>query len=212
MAIVDSLVQDRNVPWPWDQVLLARHGQTEWNAQRRRLGQLDSPLTSTGVDQAGRCAGLLRSRGVDAIFTTPLPRCVRTASIISEDLGLAVTVIPQLAEVHHGDCAGLTDEEIRHRYPEEWARRASDRYHWTFPAGESYADADQRAADALERVRGQSTDRPLIVSHEMIGKLIQRNLIGLDVDPAMAIRHPQDVVYALAPGLGTRETISNTTR
>jgi broad specificity phosphatase PhoE len=211
VVVQAALIQDRNVSWPWDQVLLARHGQTEWNVLRRRQGQLDSPLTSMGVAQAGRCAELLRSFGVDAIFTSPLQRCVRTASIIGEDLGVGVIVIPQFAEVHHGDCAGLTEEEIHHRYPKEWARRASDRYHWTFPAGESYADADRRAFDALERLRAHPSDRPLIVSHEMIGKLIQRHLFGLDVDEAMAIRHPQDIVHALAPGLRTRVSISSTT-
>jgi hypothetical protein len=45
----------------------------------------------------------------------------------------------------------------------------------------------------------------------MIGKLIQRHLIGLDVDQAMAITYPPDIIYALAPGLRTRETISSTT-
>lgn len=55
-----------------DEVFLARHGQTEWNVQRRRQGQLDSPLTSLGVQQARCNADLLRPCSADAVITSPL--------------------------------------------------------------------------------------------------------------------------------------------
>jgi hypothetical protein len=68
-----GLGHDRQVWWPWDEVLLARHGQTEWKLQqRRRQGQLDSPLTPSGADQVGRYASALADRGVDEIFSSPL--------------------------------------------------------------------------------------------------------------------------------------------
>jgi broad specificity phosphatase PhoE len=199
---------DRWVRWPWEEVLLARHGQTEWNLQRRRQGQLDSLLTPSGVDQACRFATALVGRDVDQIFSSPLPRCLRTAGIVSERLRVPVTVIDDLAEVHHGIFAGLTDEEIEERHPGWLARRADDKYRWTFPGGESYADADRRAGRALAEPAVRAAGRPLIVSHEMIGRMLQRHLLGLDPGQALASKHPQNVVCSIRPGRRARETIT----
>lgn len=200
---------DRRVLWPWDEVLLARHGQTEWNLRRRRQGQLDSPLTTLGADQAHRLAAALVCRAaVDAIFSSPLPRCLHTSAIYGDHIGVPVTVIDDLAEVHHGAFAGLTNEEIEERHPGELARRTRDKYRWAFPRGESYADADRRAGHALADPRLRAAARPLIVSHEMIGRMLQRHLLDLDRDEALTSKHPQDVVFSLRPGLRTRETIT----
>ena len=126
----------------WECVFLARHGQTEGNLQRRRQGRCDSALTVRGVEQAQCLAAILRPHTVDAIFASPLGRALTTAEIIAGHLKVSVTVINELTEVHHGQFAGLTDEDILRRYPEEWSRRTTDKYTWTFPDGESYADAD----------------------------------------------------------------------
>jgi probable phosphoglycerate mutase len=184
-------------------VFLARHGQTEWNLRRRRQGQLDSALTAGGVEQAHRHAALLRPHAVDAIFASPSGRARATADIIGGDLGLPVMTIDGLAEVHHGHFAGLTDEEIDARYPDSWRQRSADKYRWTFPDGESYADADVRAGRALVRIGGRPARRPLVVSHEMIGRMLLRHLLDLDPDAALAWVHPHDVIYATDPNTRT---------
>jgi broad specificity phosphatase PhoE len=88
-------------------IYLARHGQTEWNVAGRRQGRLDSPLTNLGLKQADRNAELLSAEGIDAVFTSPLGRAQRTASIIGSRLGLTVTVLDDLAEIDHGLWSGL---------------------------------------------------------------------------------------------------------
>lgn len=183
-------------------VLLARHGQTEWNLVGRRQGQLDSRLTARGVEQASRNAAALRGHAVDAVFTSPLGRAVSTAEIFARALGAATVVVEELAEVHHGRFAGLTDAEIERRHLAEWGRRARNKYHWRFPGGESYADADRRAAAALARIDRHRADRPLIVSHEMIGRMLLRHLLDLDLHDALDRRHPHDVVYEVDPHAG----------
>jgi broad specificity phosphatase PhoE len=177
-------------------VFLARHGQTEWNLERRRQGQLDSALTAAGVEHAHRNASLLQEHAVDGIFASPLGRAAATAGIIGGHLGLAVTVLDDLTEVHHGRFAGLTDGEVD---PGHWRRRAADKYRWTFPDGESYADADVRAGHALALIGGHAVRRPLIVSHEMIGRMLMRHLLALDPRRALACAHPHDVVYSIDP-------------
>jgi broad specificity phosphatase PhoE len=176
-------------------VFLARHGQTEWNLIRRRQGELDSPLTALGVEQATRNAEVLRGQNIDAIFTSPLGRAARTAEIIAAAVGVPVVVVNELSEVRHGRFAGLSNVEIRMRHPAAFVRRSKDRYHWRFPDGESYADADQRAEGALAVVGEHGAASPLIVSHEMIGRMLLRNLLLLDPREALGLTHPNDVIY-----------------
>lgn len=102
-----------------------RHGQTEWNLAGRRQGRLDSALTQTGRENAVRLATMLETAGIDRIFSSPLARARRTAEIVAERLRIDVQLVPDLAEVHHGVMAGLTDPEIAARFPDEWRSRAN---------------------------------------------------------------------------------------
>jgi probable phosphoglycerate mutase len=122
-----------------------------------------------------------------------------TAVIIGDHLGLSVMVIDELTEIHHGTFAGLTDEEINIGHPEHWRGRSVDKYGWAFPNGESYALADVRAGRALDRIGGYSARRPLVVSHEMIGRMLRRHLLGLEPHEALACAHPNDVIYWIDP-------------
>ena len=91
--------------------------------------------------------------------------------------------------------AGLRGEEIEATFPGALSRRAADKYGWRFPDGESYADGDTRAAAALHVIAARGSVRPLIVSHEMIGRMLLRNLLDLSPAEALAYGHPHDVIY-----------------
>lgn len=93
-------------------------------------------------------------------------------------------VISDLAEIDHGTFAGLTNEEIEARHPGELARRAQSRYTWSFPGGESYADADVRAGAALDAVVATGATSPVLVTHEMNGRMLLRTLLRLDPQDA----------------------------
>jgi len=186
-------------------VYLARHGQTEWNVAGRRQGRLDSPLTDLGLRQAARNAELLSTERIDAVFASPLGRARRTASIIGAALGLTVEVLEDLAEIDHGSWAGLTSAEIDAGWPGQRAERERDKYGFRFPEGERYADGDVRAGRALAEVGRAGVRRPLLVSHEMIGRMLLRQLGVLD---ALATRQPSDVVYRVRTD-GTVERLSS---
>jgi probable phosphoglycerate mutase len=155
----------------------------------------DADGDRSGPGPRGRVAG----EGVDAIFASPLGRARTTARIIADELGLDVVVIDDLAEVHHGHFAGLSNQDIELRYPGALARRAADKYRWRFPGGESYADADVRAGRALATARGYPARRPALVAHAMIGRLLQRHLLGLAPEEALALRQPNDVIIVVDP-------------
>lgn len=188
-------------------VYLARHGQTRWNAAGRWQGQLDSPLTDLGWEQARTVAALVADEPVDAVFCSPLGRAAATARVCGDRLGLPVVPLDDLAELHHGEMAGMTPEQMQDAFPDEWARRAQDKLHWRFPGGESYADGIGRAARALTHVEESGARHPLLVSHEMIGRLLQHHLRRVDIATALAGGHPQGVVYRVDVATGASTTL-----
>jgi broad specificity phosphatase PhoE len=186
--------QDRHVP---EHLFLARHGQTRWNREHRLQGQLDSPLTDDGLRQAETIAQILVGRGVTTVCSSPLGRALRTAMIVAERIGADLVEVPELAEIHHGELAGLTWEEADERFPRARAERAENRYGWAFPGGESYAQARARARRALTACGWASTGIPVLVSHEMIGRMLRAELRGLDAPTALGLRHPPGVVFEI---------------
>lgn len=177
--------------WPFDELLLARHGETVWNREKRRQGQLDSPLTEDGVEDAEQVAELVVGMDPDQLYSSPLGRARATADIVGSRLGMTATVVNDLAEIDHGHVGGLTNAQIEERFPGLAGSRRSDKYRFRFPGGESYADADIRARRALEVVQG---GRPLIVSHEMVGRMLIRHLLGIDPAEALEWSHPHGTV------------------
>ncbi len=183
-----------------DRLFLVRHGQTRWNLEHRLQGQLDSPLTEDGVRQAQSIAERVADRGITTVCSSPLGRALHTAVIIADRIGAELVEVPDLAELHHGEMAGLTWEEIDQRFPSAREARAANRYGWAFPGGESYAQARGRARRALSSCGWAASGVPLLVSHEMLGRLLRADLRGLDAASALSLRHPQDVVFEIERG------------
>ncbi|TCO49484.1 putative phosphoglycerate mutase [Kribbella antiqua] len=178
-------------------IYLARHGQTEWNVDGRRQGRLDSPLTPAGLAQVRRNAELLSQQDVDAIYVSPLGRARATAEVFAKALRLPVHVLDELAEVDHGAWSGLTTLEIEAGWPGQLSIRRANKYDYRFPGGESYADAEVRAGRALAEVGRRGARRPLLVSHEMIGRMLLKRL---GVPDALELSQPSEVVYRVGSG------------
>ena len=178
-----------------EEVYLVRHGETEWNLTGRRQGQLDSPLSERGMMEVQRTSKRIESLPVDGVFSSPLGRAISTAQTYAHALDQAVTALDDLRELDHGDMAGMTNEEIERAFPGELARRSRDKYQWRFPNGESYADADLRAASALRQVAEAGSSRPLVVTHEMIARMLLRNLLTLEPNEALTLGLLHSVIY-----------------
>ena len=152
-------------------VVLWRHGQTAWNLESRFQGQQDIPLDVKGVAQSEQAAARLAALRPTAILSSPLQRATRTAAALAEATGLTVSVDPDLTERGGGEWEGLTNREIRARYPEEYSR-------WQPPGGETSADVAKRVGTALDRaISGMPDDGPLVVvSH---GAALRLGIAGL---------------------------------
>jgi broad specificity phosphatase PhoE len=98
-------------------ILLVRHGETDWNLERRVQGHSDRPLNETGRAQARALAEQLAGEPVEAVYSSDLVRALDTARPLAEALGLPVHTLPGLREKHFGTWEGLTDTEIRERFP-----------------------------------------------------------------------------------------------
>jgi glucosyl-3-phosphoglycerate phosphatase len=158
-------------------IVLWRHGQTLWNVERRFQGKTDIPLDETGVQQAKRAAGLLAALRPTALLASPLKRAADTAQSLADISGLPVGHDRDLIERDGGEWEGLTNQEIRERYPAEYAA-------WQPPGGETSAQVAKRVAAALERALDDLPPNGLLVvtSH---GAALRLGMCGL-------LRLPED--------------------
>jgi glucosyl-3-phosphoglycerate phosphatase len=150
-----------------------------WNAERRFQGQSDIPLDETGQAQAERAARLLAALRPDMIASSDLSRAAGTAAPLARLTGLEVILDKDLRERHGGCWEGLTDTEIRDRYPEEHAT-------WTPPDGEPSAAVADRVVAALQRTAAAVADQvadpdalAVVVSHGAALRLGMSRLLGL---------------------------------
>jgi glucosyl-3-phosphoglycerate phosphatase len=154
--------------------VLWRHGQTTWNVEQRFQGQTDIPLDETGEAQAEYAARRLATLGPHAIVASDLSRAQQTAAPLSRLTGLQVIPDKELRERFGGDWEGLSDEEIRERYP---AERAT----WNPPNGEPTSAVADRMSNALIRIAGALGGGQLavVVSHGAALRLGIERVLGL---------------------------------
>jgi broad specificity phosphatase PhoE len=136
-------------------LLLARHGETDWNRENRWQGWADPPLNETGRAQARALAEQLRDTPFDAVYSSDLRRAHETAEIVAAPHGVPVVSDPGLREIDVGSWSGLTHAEIEERYPD--GKR---------PDGETREQHAERVLEAVERIaRANPESRILLVTH-----------------------------------------------
>lgn len=145
-------------------LLLARHGETDWNAQRRFQGHADPPLNDVGRAQARALAARVADAGVAAVYSSDLRRAAETADIVGEALGLDVTQLQALREIDVGEWSGLTVEEIVVRFPDGYRRHREGGDGWD--QGETHAALSDRILAAVEEIaREHPQESILVVAH-----------------------------------------------
>jgi probable phosphoglycerate mutase len=145
-------------------ILLARHGETDWNRDNRFQGHADPPLNETGRMQAAELAATLASQELVAVYSSPLQRALETARVVAAARGLDPVPVDALREVDVGSWQGLTRTEIEERFPEQFARWLDYEQGWA--DGESYQEMGERVVTALlELAAAHEGERVLAVSH-----------------------------------------------
>lgn len=145
-------------------ILLARHGETDWNAAQRWQGWADRPLTERGLEQARVLAHELAALPLAAVYASDLERARVTAEVVAERHGLSVVADLRLREVDVGCFSGLTSAEARARYPEAYERWRSGGEGWD--DGESYEQMSERVLAAIRDIAAAVDGRHVaVVSH-----------------------------------------------
>ena len=126
-------------------IVMVRHGETDWNRERRFQGRADQPLNEAGRGQARELAELLHGEPVSAVYTSPLRRARETAEILAENFGLRPQPLDALLEIDVGAWEGLTIDEVRATYPE----RADEDWRSGWDEGETYDELARRVLPAL---------------------------------------------------------------
>ncbi len=162
-------------------ILLARHGATPLAAGDRFAGSTDAPLSDEGVAQARALARRLAREPIDAVYASPMIRAVSTAAAAIAGRSLAIVQAPELREVDHGRWEGLTPEEVKSRFGEEYARWSADPFRFGPQGGETGEQVLARALPRLERiVREHDGRHVLVVSHKATIRVLAAAVLGLD--------------------------------
>lgn len=145
-------------------LLLTRHGETDWNSQRRWQGHADQPLNDVGRAQARALAEELAGRTIDVVYSSDLVRAYETAVIVADRLGLPVEVDSGLREVDVGDWSGRAHSEVEGIDPDGYRRWQQGGKGWN--GGESYEQMGERVLATVLRLAESHPGRTLlIVSH-----------------------------------------------
>jgi broad specificity phosphatase PhoE len=145
-------------------ILLARHGETDWNREGRFQGHADPPLNNTGRAQAVDLSVALMAEEIAAVYSSPLRRALETAEVVAASHGLEPIPVDDLREVDVGSWSGLTRAEVEERFPAQFARWLDFGQGWE--DGETYEEMGRRAVDALLRLAAaHDGERVLAVTH-----------------------------------------------
>ena len=176
-------------------IYLARHGQTDWNVQKRLQGFKDVPLNATGKKQAEELKQKMSGIQVDAIYSSALQRSRETAQIVAGDR--VVISLPELNEQFLGKFEGAYLDGRDPTLEAEYDKRNVDPND-TLDGGESTNQHYARVKIALEKIR---KDHPqgtvLIVGHGGTNVLIMRELLNLTAEQADSIHQANDELYLI---------------
>jgi broad specificity phosphatase PhoE len=168
-------------------LLLARHGQTDWNAERRWQGHTDRPLNERGRAQAKALAERLADVELTAIYSSDLARARDTAAVVAERQGLEVRTLRDLREVDVGSWAGLTRAEAEARFPEAFARWQEGHPGWA--DGESYEAMTARVVRAAREIAAAEHESPaLVVTHAGPIRALHAAALGIDIHTYRRLR------------------------
>ena len=145
------------------QVIIVRHGETEWNLKGIRQGHLDSRLTSKGIAQAKALGARLGREKFTSLYSSDLGRAVETAQAIANVTGHAIVTDARLRERHLGIFQGLNGDEISAKHPEERRLMRSEGPGYVIPGGESMVQQVERNIACLDELAAKHQGEQIVV-------------------------------------------------
>lgn len=182
-------------------LLLVRHGQTVWNADRRFQGQADPELSERGRTQAAALGQALRGRRLSAVYSSPLRRARETAEIAVSGTGLPVTVLADLRELGLGRWEGHRVDEVITADGEHYRRWLGQPLDCPPPGGEPLQSVERRVLSAVDRITAAHGDgeEVLVVGHGGVIGVYCCHLLKLSLNALWRLRIDNAALTVVAP-------------
>ena len=162
---------------------IVRHGETVWNREGRIQGHTDVGLSERGREQARLLAQRLESIALDAAYASDLSRASDTARVILKDREVPLYPTPRLREYHKGAFEGLTEGELRARYPSEYPGYVAKDLDYAPEGGESTRGVSARMAAVINEIKERHlSDNVLVVGHGGSLRAAMMALLGMPMD------------------------------
>lgn len=183
-------------------LVVVRHGQTAWNAERRFLGRSDIPLDERGMQQVERVSRFLEPIPFTTAFSSPLSRATQTASAILQGRPLQLALDPRLAELDQGLLEGEKMHTLISQHREFFAAWQDDPSSCRIPGGESFSECQARGVEAFTEIarQGQPGAPILIVTHNMLIRAVVCAIRGLPLSRFGDIEQANAAVNMLSHG------------
>jgi len=165
------------------EIFLIRHGETEWNLQRRMQGHSNSKLTSVGQFQIQALGQWMKNVPFDSIYSSDTLRARLTAEAITQFSGHKIKFDQRLREKNLGVFEGLTTEEASEKFPEIFGLFKTSGSNYIIDEGESTQQVLDRALEIVEEILVKhSEERVLLVTHGGFVRVLVKHTLGLSLD------------------------------
>ena len=165
------------------EIILIRHGETEWNSQKRMQGHSNSDLSSVGQAQIQALGQWMKNVPFDLIYSSDSPRAKQTAESITQFSGHELQFDQRLREKNLGVFEGLTSEEARERHPEVFRLFKTAGSKYVIDEGESTQQLQDRALEIVNEIRiKHPEERVLLVTHGGFIRVVMKHSLGLSLE------------------------------
>ena len=165
------------------EIILIRHGETEWNSQRRMQGHSNSDLSAVGRGQIQALGELMQDVNFDHIYCSDSLRARQTAEAITQYSGHTLQFDQRIREKNLGVFEGLTSAEARERHPEVYRLFKSAGSNYVIDEGESTQQLQDRALEIVDEIRiKHPEERVLLVTHGGFIRVVMKHSLGLSLE------------------------------
>ncbi|HIA16125.1 MAG TPA: histidine phosphatase family protein [Dehalococcoidia bacterium] len=170
-------------------LILVRHGETEFNRQRLILGRGPEPLNATGQAQALAAAVAVSRNAPFVLYSSPIVRTIQTAEAIASECSVAFTPMPGLEEIDAGDLEGLTGSQLQEQYPDVMRGWRNDPASAKMPNGESLGDVQNRTWAVINDIaQRHEDDTVVVVTHNFPIQAILCKALGMPLNNFRQLR------------------------
>ena len=163
-------------------IIVLRHGQTDDNARGVWQGQVDSDLSPLGHEQARAAAAALAAYSPTMVVASDLKRAAETGDEVAQACGIPISYDARWREIHVGQWAGMTSDQVSSEFPEERLRHLRGEDFVRGVDGESLSDVAQRVRAALDDLlaRLPTGETAVVATHGVTGRVVIAELVDLD--------------------------------